>query len=122
MAKRRCYLPANEASIVTLLMERGADINAVDKHGCTLLHSAASHGNEPVMSLLLEHGADVNTRNVFGFTPLLCAREASIVKLLVKRGGADINVVDKYGSTLLHFAVTEGNESVAAFWMISSMT
>jgi ankyrin repeat protein len=53
---------------------RGADINAVDLHGNTLLHLAVTRPGKPgLCKALLECGAAVNIRNAKGKTPLQLA-------------------------------------------------
>ena len=46
--------------VVTLLLERGADVNKVDENGWTALMHAAEEGHVETVTLLLERGADVN--------------------------------------------------------------
>ena len=68
------------AEVVRLLLERGADVNAQDRHMKTPLHAATSDGYrwaaEPhvasaeVIALLLENGAEVNARDGEKRTPL----------------------------------------------------
>ncbi len=61
---------------VKMLLDLGADINAVDNNGDTAMHGAA-YGNYPrVVTLLAERGADPQIwkeRNKFGRTPLFIA-------------------------------------------------
>jgi len=54
-------LPKDYVDIVSLLLERGADVNAVSGAG-TPLHLAAAYkpGTAEVIELLIKHGADVN--------------------------------------------------------------
>jgi len=47
----------DDASLVGLLLERGADANAVEGSGMTPLHTAAGHGNREVIALLRAAGA-----------------------------------------------------------------
>jgi ankyrin repeat protein len=61
---------------VTLLLDRGADVNAVDDNGDTAMHGAA-YGNYPlIVKLLADRGANPriwNQRNKDGVTPLFAA-------------------------------------------------
>ena len=45
--------------IVELLVSKGADVNATDRIGRTLLHSAASGGRKDIAELLIAEGADI---------------------------------------------------------------
>jgi ankyrin repeat protein len=59
-----------------LLLDLGADINAVDKNGETAMHGAAYQDRPKLVKLLAERGADVkvwNRKNKWGWTPLLIA-------------------------------------------------
>ncbi len=56
-------------SIVSLLLEKGADVNIKDIGGETPLLKASSYGDAAVVSLLLENGAYVNVKAKDGSTP-----------------------------------------------------
>lgn len=45
-------------AIAHAYIERGADVNYIDKHGGTPLHWAAARGLADIVELLLAHGAD----------------------------------------------------------------
>jgi ankyrin repeat protein len=49
---------ARHATVVALLLEAGADRDAVQRGGWTPLHSAARNGDARTVELLLAHGAD----------------------------------------------------------------
>lgn len=55
---------------VTMLLERGADINAKSRDGGTALHAAAFFGHAETAKLLLEKGADTTIKDNQGMTPL----------------------------------------------------
>ena len=61
---------------VAWLIDIGQDVNAVDVHGETAMHSAAYKNLPQVVAYLVERGADVdvwNSKNEYGWTPLLIA-------------------------------------------------
>lgn len=49
-----------------LLLERGANVNAVDNTGATALHYASEYGHVEIVQLLLTHNADPNMRDRYG--------------------------------------------------------
>ena len=62
---------------VSLLLELGADVNAIDKNGETAMHGAAYQSRSKLVPLFAEHGADIeiwNRKNRFGWTPLMIAQ------------------------------------------------
>jgi ankyrin repeat protein len=67
---------AEALEAVRLLLELGADVNAVDSNGDTAMHGAA-YGNFPaIVQLLADRGADINIwkqKDTAGRTPLFIA-------------------------------------------------
>lgn len=65
---------ASRADIVTQFIARGADVNATDIEGDTVLHHAVSSGVTEVVALLLAAGADPGSLDRVGLTPLARAQ------------------------------------------------
>jgi len=64
-----------------LLLEKGADVNAIDRTIRTPLHWASQNGHLETAQLLLEKGANVNTADKAGLTPLHLASQNGHVKV-----------------------------------------
>lgn len=74
--------------IVMLLLQHGADLDAITKDMYTPLHIAAKEGQDEVAAVLLEHGANNTAATKRGFTPLhLAAKYGNIkvAKLLIQK-------------------------------------
>jgi len=71
--------------ITRVLIDKGANVNAVSKSGVTALLLAAAHNNPPIVGLLAEAGADRNFRNPDGKTASDVAQQngnTAVVSLL----------------------------------------
>ena len=80
---------AEHLEVITLLLDKGADINLADEEGCTALHMAVYWGHLEVTRLLLDKGADKTVAFGDGTRPvdMVCmeggkANEAAIMELL----------------------------------------
>lgn len=87
-------------TILTMLLESGADFNVQCATGKTALHIASSYGNLGAVAWLLTKGVNVNAVDVNGDTPLAVnecsdATNVRIVRMLLD-AGASVNV---YGTT-----------------------
>ena len=61
----------NNSSMIRVLMDAGADPNARNDHGETLLHiAAANNPDTTVIAALIAAGVDPNARDNYGSTPL----------------------------------------------------
>ena len=97
-----------QCDIAKLLLENGADINAVggyDNHtGSNMrrncLHEAACNENLELVKLLVDHGAKINAKDFQNETPLYKAvnnRRKNIAKYLLDKG-ADVSIKENYQS------------------------
>jgi ankyrin repeat protein len=82
-------------TMINLLIDHGADVNAADSSHQTALHHAVSVGNLPLVERLIAAGADVDAMSDFG-TALHVARNyghTPIADALI-RAGADETIPD----------------------------
>lgn len=74
---------------IMLLAEYGADVNAMDVHGCSAMTESVWHGDVPVVTALLNLGVDPNGRKGDGTTYLGLAvanSQTDVAALLVEHG------------------------------------
>ena len=67
-----------------VLIQNGADVNAVHAQKVTSLHSAAWKGHVDVAKVLIQKGADVNAVDKYKWTPLHYAADNAHVVLTLK--------------------------------------
>jgi uncharacterized protein len=60
---------SNPIPAIQLLIERGADVNAINSRGMTAMHYAARTGNDPAVQFLADHGARLDVKDRLGRTP-----------------------------------------------------
>jgi ankyrin repeat protein len=97
--------------IAEMVMDLGADIEAVTIDGCTSLYLAAVKGDTGLLAKLLERGANTEIADEAGWTPLHIAtvnNHFGAVNLLLERG-ANIGTSTKNGWTPLYTAAHKGH-------------
>ena len=75
-------------TVVLLLLEQGADVDAKTRFGETALQLAAKNGHAAVARLLLDREAEVDSEDSLGRTPLYWAARSNhlmVIKLLLAR-------------------------------------
>lgn len=99
-------------SVISYLIQRGANINMPDKYGQTPLHYAAMRGNEFAARELLGHkDIDIEASDMQSMTVLHMAathNQVEITKLLIE-AGAPLRCQDDEDLTPLHCCCSEGN-------------
>ncbi|MDB2414346.1 ankyrin repeat domain-containing protein [Rickettsiales bacterium] len=87
-----------------LIEEGGADVNAKDKNGITVLQSALERGcSTNLYELLIKKGANIDALDNDGYDAFHYAAVGGVTDFIVKNfGQRDINHQYKNGETLLH--------------------
>lgn len=99
---------------IKALVEAGADINATQEDGTSLLMFAVMHQDFDVADFLIQHGADVNAMDEHDKTALMLAAYFNFVDLLklLLSHGALVNKKAENGITALMFAAFQNSVSV----------
>jgi ankyrin repeat protein len=101
-----CAATWGKVDAVRILLDAGAQVDALDKGRCTPLHEASSRDNVEVIRLLLDRGANLHARTESGWEPLHQASDGcprAIAELLLSRG-ANVNAQTNDGRSALHMA------------------
>lgn len=110
----------NNYQAITMLFKRGANLETRGDSGYTALNVAAQEGQAQAAAALISLGADLETRaqteagTLSGQTPLWSAvrhHREELVRLLIA-AGANVNVLDDDGNSVLSFAVHSGNYKI----------
>ena len=105
----------NDPEQMKWMLNQGANINATDSDGYSLLFFALEFQNTSMLEFLLSNGANPNCPNHESITPLIAAianGRTKAAELLIKYG-ADLTWADE-GDTALTLAVSEGQLSVVS--------
>ena len=99
-----------DEKVIQLLIDYGADINAVtEEKKSSALHWAGSNTNPKVAEILVKAGANLEAVNIYGNTPLMCAASCQ------KDNTATINALIKAGANVNAspgFSYTENGHSL----------
>lgn len=115
------HQPAN--AFLTWMIDRGADVHAMDANGKTAFHWAAYKGRTDLAHCLLEHGAKLNQPAAEGNTELhILAKHTSqcrdlmgMLDFLVSRG-SDFTLLNHHGKTPYDLAIECRKFEVADFF------
>lgn len=93
--------------IVKVLLNWGADVNARDSQGTSVLMRAVQNNHAGVVRVLLNWGANMDATDNSGLTALVLAAKIGLwdIILIFAKLGADLNAPDQSGMTALMRAV-----------------
>lgn len=102
--------------ILELLIQNGADVNALN-NGRTALHYAAENGAGKKVELLINSGAKINISDSKRETPLHLAVAKGYQEIAdyLLKNGADFEAKGFFGKTLLHYAVFSNSADMVKF-------
>lgn len=102
--------------IAILLIDKGADVNAVNNRGDSVLNIASGLNNIEIAEMLVKKGADINHKDAEGYSPLhsLVSKfnhDKDLITYLINKG-ADVNSVNSKGDSILHDALIYSQDCV----------
>ena len=108
---------------VTVLIEKGANINARDGKGWNALLEAfcGHYADAEIQKTLIAAGADVNASNESGFTALMCAGPGETAELLIQKG-ANLNAKTNKGITAVILNSGGGVEPSCSYEMVKFLS
>jgi ankyrin repeat protein len=95
-------------NIVRFFLSAGADVNATDSFGRTVLHLAAQGGHVGIVRLLIDKGAKVEVSDNANETPLTCGLRSKEVTALLIASGANVQPRSSEGETPFHYVPCSG--------------
>ena len=107
---------SQNADVMDLLIEKGANVNKQNNQGETALYVASKNGQKLAVEILLSHKANPNLKTNTGETPLLAAvrnEDDEIVDTLLNEYDtvADVTIPDAKGFTPLEISKTLKNDN-----------
>ena len=95
----------DSGELLHTLLKYGANPNATDSEGNTILHLPKDHIHKKHLAYLLQYGFDIDQKNKIGRTPLMehIDKRSEMAKDIMKFS-ANINAQDNDGKTALHHA------------------
>jgi ankyrin repeat protein len=112
-----------DVTALRALLQKKADVNAVQVDGSTALHWAVYHDNLQAADLLIAAGANVKAVTREGVTPLAMATLYGSVPMVERllKAGADAKELGPNGETMLMFAARNGNPRLVQLFVAAGV-
>lgn len=111
-----CAVAGGSLDAAKLLVDHGADIDALDSEGATPLLTAVARGRMDIAEYLVEKGCDLDAKDTFlSRSPLHGAAimgHSELASLMIDKG-ADVLVTDRKNKTPMDYAVYHGFKKLA---------
>lgn len=110
--------PFDNKALMSMLIQRGVNVNAANNQGKRALHFAAEYWGD-IIKELLSAGADIDAQDNDGNTALIieCKKGSEKEARLLIRKGADINIKNKEGKSAADIAAEKGLADVLELMM-----
>lgn len=113
-------LETDNLAILTMLIDRGADINQLNDHKRSLLQESIITCNEKVVDFLIAKCDNIGNQDVYGNNLIFDAianGSRDIIKRVANLDSININHRNKKGNTVLHKEAALNDKSLAIFLM-----
>ncbi|KAN0047525.1 hypothetical protein ACTA71_001907 [Dictyostelium dimigraforme] len=108
------------SEITQTLIGRGSNLEAKDKWGETALHKCVYQNHSKVLEILIGMGARINSENFEGESALHVAvrkNSSECAHILASCKGVNLNCINRYGETPLHYACSNGLIELAMMFL-----
>ena len=114
-------ISVNMPAFATVLIDRGADVNALSTHSSRPLIEASKLGDAHLVRHLVNEGADLNATDALGRTALLAAvgrGHSSVVDALIQ-AGAQTHMIDSNGVDALLLAKSRRDSTIEHLLLVA---
>jgi ankyrin repeat protein len=114
-----------DLSRVQFLLNSGIAITSKNERGWTPLSVAAYNQQLKLVKMLLSIGADPNAQNINGTTVLMYAKTHAkdfVILDVLLEAKANLNATDKFGKTILDYAVSSGRATLIDYLLSRGAT
>ncbi|ORX45573.1 ankyrin, partial [Piromyces finnis] len=110
-----CAAYTKNIEMMTILLEHGANINACDSNGASVLFNLCKDENKEVYKYLLDHHISVKIQDKSGMTILhqiAVTNKKELAELIINYDRSIIDYQDIYGKTALHYCAINNYKEI----------